>query len=523
MTAPKTSRDHRREAAGLLDVVDLLLPAAAGEGTEGGASDEGGDKPVCIDRDRTEIRDMGEGQHGWAGELVGAPASTPRNPSKAPPPAPTTPPTTTPSRRPMSSGASWSRPAAAAMPARARMTTGRAIPSLSPLLDVEGLPDSTRHPSVRHDRRAEGRVSRGESGTHEKGKPRTHSQHDNGGNSAQRNGQGSPRASSRRYIPRSARRSAIRTRLASANNTQTRVTSATTLITCGSDSSPVRFRTCVMITPVATKKIGVEIATARAENVPHTKIAARIRHNAPRSTAQLLSDPQRFASSYSRQPSITEMGEIEVPPDMSEWRYHHDQTGEQSKKGPGRRRSSWATLSSAEPAARAAALVVVITISRVLAVSPLAIGPAGWRKGRTGLTSAGTLAAIRSGTLRIAPGRPARRSFGHLPVVAATRSTRPSPLRESVPIAASQASTVPEPDVRTCQGRLTDPRRPSRILTGVHARPPVTHRLQCRLVGTSEASRKDVSRRRLEGCAADGTGTASSADPRTSAVLTRFG
>jgi hypothetical protein len=39
-----------------------------------------------------------------------------------------------------------------------------------------------------------------------------------------------------------------------------------------------------MTTPVATKKIGVEIAAARPENVPHTKIAAKIRHNAPSPT-----------------------------------------------------------------------------------------------------------------------------------------------------------------------------------------------------------------------------------------------
>jgi hypothetical protein len=38
-------------------------------------------------------------------------------------------------------------------------------------------------------------------------------------------------------------------------------------------------------------------------------------------------------------------------------------------------RSPASKLSSAEPAASAAAVVVVITISRVLAVSPPAIGP----------------------------------------------------------------------------------------------------------------------------------------------------
>ena len=61
---------------------------------------------------------------------------------------------------------------------------GSGNPVVESTFDVEGLPDSTRHPSVRHDRRAQGRVSRGQGGTHEKGVPRTHSQHDNGGNSA---------------------------------------------------------------------------------------------------------------------------------------------------------------------------------------------------------------------------------------------------------------------------------------------------------------------------------------------------
>ena len=47
-----------------------------------------------------------------------------------------------------------------------------------------------------------------------------------------------------------------------------------------------------MTTPVATKKIGVEIAVARAENIPQTKIAAKIRPNAPNPMAppHLLTD-----------------------------------------------------------------------------------------------------------------------------------------------------------------------------------------------------------------------------------------
>src|SRR5580658_3966528 len=70
----------------------------------------------------------------------------------------------------------------------------------------------------------------------------------------------------------------------------------------------------------------------------------------------------------------------------------------------------WAsgTPRSAEPAASDAADVVVITISRVLEVSPPATGPAkpAYRP-CTGLTPTRTAAAIPSGTLLIAPGRPA--------------------------------------------------------------------------------------------------------------------
>jgi hypothetical protein len=66
---------------------------------------------------------------------------------------------------------------------------------------------------------------------------------------------------------------------------------------------------------------------------------------------------------------------------------------------------------SAEPAASADADVVVITISRVLAVSPPVIGPAkpAYRP-CTGLTPAKMAAAIPSGTLPTATGSPASRS-----------------------------------------------------------------------------------------------------------------
>src|SRR3954447_224518 len=77
----------------------------------------------------------------------------------------------------------------------------------------------------------------------------------------------------------------MRTLLASANRTQTRVSSATSLMRWGSASRSITFRPCAIVTPTATKKMGVEIAVARAENVPHRKIVVRIRHAAPSPTA----------------------------------------------------------------------------------------------------------------------------------------------------------------------------------------------------------------------------------------------
>src|SRR6201989_1818628 len=91
-------------------------------------------------------------------------------------------------------------------------------------------------------------------------------------------------------------------------------------------------------------------------------------------------------------------------------------------------RWSAGTFCSAEPAARAAADVVVITIIRVLELSPPTMGPAkpAYRP-CTGLTPARTAAAIPSGTLLIAPGRPATRSARRLARSGRTeRSHRPT-------------------------------------------------------------------------------------------------
>src|SRR5215207_1849715 len=74
-------------------------------------------------------------------------------------------------------------------------------------------------------------------------------------------------------------------------------------------------------------------------------------------------------------------------------------------------RSAGSTPPRADPAASAAAEVVVITMSRVLDVSPPATGPAKLAYGPwIGLTPTRTAAAIPSGTLLIARGRPATRS-----------------------------------------------------------------------------------------------------------------
>src|SRR6202046_3796789 len=74
-------------------------------------------------------------------------------------------------------------------------------------------------------------------------------------------------------------------------------------------------------------------------------------------------------------------------------------------------RWSAGTPCSAEPAASAAAEVVVITIRRVLELRPPAIGPAkAAYRPCTGLPPPRPAAAIPSGTLLIAPGSPAIRS-----------------------------------------------------------------------------------------------------------------
>jgi len=74
-------------------------------------------------------------------------------------------------------------------------------------------------------------------------------------------------------------------------------------------------------------------------------------------------------------------------------------------------RWSGGTPASAEPAASAAADVVVMTISRVCELSPPAMGPAKPAYSPcTGLTPASTAAAIPSGTLLIARGSPATMS-----------------------------------------------------------------------------------------------------------------
>src|SRR3984885_778504 len=116
-------------------------------------------------------------------------------------------------------------------------------------------------------------------------------------------------------------------------------------------------------------------------------------------------------------------------------------------------RWSAGTPCSAEPAASAAAEVVVITIRRVLELRPPAIGPAkAAYRPCTGLTPTRSAAAIPSGTLLIAPGSPAVRSArryrrsgliecSHRPAaVAGTRIRRsilcPSRLPEAGPSAA---------------------------------------------------------------------------------------
>src|SRR3954453_1438743 len=87
------------------------------------------------------------------------------------------------------------------------------------------------------------------------------------------------------------------------------------------------------------------------------------------------------------------------------------------------------TAATAEPAARAGALVVVMTINRLLDVRPPPIGPKmlAYRP-CTGFTPARTPAAIPSGTPLIAPGRPATRSLRTAPRSGATDRSQRSAL-----------------------------------------------------------------------------------------------
>ncbi len=94
-------------------------------------------------------------------------------------------------------------------------------------------------------------------------------------------------------------------------------------------------------------------------------------------------------------------------------------------------RSFGGTPCNAEPAASAAADVVVITIRRVLELRPPAIGPAKLAyRPWTGLTPARTAAAMPSGTRLIAPGSAASMSARRSGRCGRTaRSHRPVPAR----------------------------------------------------------------------------------------------
>ena len=111
----------------------------------------------------------------------------------------------------------------------------------------------------------------------------------------------------------------------------------------------------------------------------------------------------------------------------------------------------WAggTLCRAEPAASAAADVVVMTISRVCELRPPAIGPAKPAYSPcTGLTPTSTAAAIPSGTLLIARGSPA--------TISARRCARSGPMvRTQRPAAARDARM-------SCRTRLSSHRTVAR-------------------------------------------------------------
>ena len=95
-------------------------------------------------------------------------------------------------------------------------------------------------------------------------------------------------------------------------------------------------------------------------------------------------------------------------------------------RGTAAGRCAAGTPLSAEPAASAEADVVVMTIRRVLAVSPPVIGPAKLAyRPWTGLTPTRMAAAIPSGTLLTAPGSPASRSLPRYRRCGATDRSHP--------------------------------------------------------------------------------------------------
>ena len=227
---PGQQRDQPRR---LLDVEDLLGPAAARGVAERETGDERGNETVAVEPQRARVGGQRQRQHGGPGEVLRRPSPASRHPHRPATDDADDDPDREADRQirsaPPTPGWPWTLSAAAA-PAMATVTTGVAMPSLSPLSTFStrrtrsGTAGSviTAAPSAA----SVGASAAPTSSAIQTPMPSNiqHRQQRPGGD-----GERQPHREQACVQPRSARKSRSRTRAASANSTQTRVTSASTL------------------------------------------------------------------------------------------------------------------------------------------------------------------------------------------------------------------------------------------------------------------------------------------------------
>ena len=175
--------------------------------------------------------------------------------------------------------------------------------------------------------------------------------------------------------------------------------------------------------------------------------------------------PRMMSTATPVEPIITNASRRSVAAELEHAGGHHRHPGhdgqEEQRVPPGPRRDS----GQRRPAARAAALVVVITISRVFDVNPPAIGPKPLAYSPyTGLTPARTLAAIPSGTLLIAPGRPATASSLIVRRSGFTSASKRPRVARGFPLTADRPSAIPFVEVE-------DPSHEARLAEQADDRP----------------------------------------------------